>query len=138
MKGMNRLVKIFAVTLALAPLHAATGKEYYSGAEYCYQPCVVSLSGTTKTTWTYGPPNFGDPKTDKKVAITVLVLDSKIDIRASDLFDAAKGVSEVQLYLPVGRRPIADGKRITVVGKLQGATTATDIEPVVMQVSTIK
>ncbi|WP_148667889.1 hypothetical protein [Mizugakiibacter sediminis] len=68
----------------------------------------------------------------------VLVLDKEIDVRGSDQFDAVTGVSEVQLYLPIGSLPISDGRHVTVVGKLQQATTAGDIFPVVMQVSTIK
>lgn len=132
------------VIAALSMLTACDGKASASSAtgsrdsEYCYQPCVVTLHGTTKTTWTYGPPNFGDPKTDKKVSIYVLVLDHTINIHGSDLFDAAKGVSEVQLYLPLGQPPIPSKQQVTVVGELQQATTATDIYPVVMQVSAIK
>lgn len=105
---------------------------------YCYQPCVVSLSGTIKTTWIYGPPNFGDPETDKKIEVLVLELDHEMDIRGSDLFDPMNGVSEVQLYLPPGMPSIPSGRHVAVAGKLQQATTAADIYPVVMQVSAVK
>jgi hypothetical protein len=117
---------------------ASASSSARDGLMYCYQPCVVALHGTAKTTWTYGPPNFGNPKTDKKVAIHVLVLDHKISIRRSNLFDSKKGVSEVQLFFPIGMAPIADKQQVTLIGKLQQATTATDIYPVVMQVSRSK
>lgn len=131
------LLAVFILALTGCESDAFASGSTHREKGYCYQPCVVTLHGTTKTTWTYGPPNFGDPKTDKKIAITVLVLEHKIDIRGSDLFDQVKGVSEVQLYLPISMRKITEKHRVTVVGKLQQATTATDIYPVVMQVSAV-
>ncbi|OOG43516.1 hypothetical protein [Rhodanobacter sp. C05] len=137
------MLRTLLITIFLALTYCAGGAlavdaKASGNLEYCYQPCVVTLHGTIRMTWTYGPPNFGDPKTDKKIKIFVLVLDHKIDVHGSDLFDAMGGISEVQLYLPLGVPPIAEKQRVTVVGKLQQATTATDIYPIVMQVSAVK
>jgi hypothetical protein len=138
MKSINFLLAvIFLVALIGCEGCALASDSAGAKHEFCYEPCIVTLYGTMKTTWTYGPPNFGDPKTDNKVPIFVLKLDHKIDIRASELFDAAAGVSEVQLYLPEGTLALSSGRHVTVVGRLQQATTATDIYPVVMQVSSM-
>jgi hypothetical protein len=139
--SMKRHILLFLATfLALTACGdgaLASGADGRATKTYCYQPCLTTLHGTIKTTWTYGPPNFGDAKTDKKITIVVLELDNKINISGSELFDPVNRVSEVQLYLPLGMPLISDKHHVTVVGRLRRAITATDIYPVVMEVSTV-
>jgi hypothetical protein len=128
----------FLALIACGDGALASGADGHAIKTYCYQPCVATLHGAIKMTWTYGPPNFGDPKTDKKITIVVLELDNKINISGSELFDPVNHVSEVQLYLPLGVPMISDKQQVNVFGRLRQAITATDIYPVVMDVSTVK
>lgn len=67
------LFSVFLALIGCAGRASAADANASRNPEYCYQPCMVTLHGTTRVTWTYGPPNFGDPKTDKKIKIFVLV-----------------------------------------------------------------
>jgi hypothetical protein len=88
----------------------------------------------------YGPPGFGEtPKKDRRIVDYILVLDKKIDIRASEYNDPAKGVSEIQLFLPYDNNPLAkESGRVEVRGTLEEASTAAAIRDYTLTVYSLR
>lgn len=97
----------------------------YKVGTVCAAPCIT-LIGDVKHEINYGPPGFGEtPKIDRKVVDYILVLDHKIDIEASKHVNPAKGVGEIQLFLPYDNNPLAKKiGRVEVRGTLENASTA--------------
>lgn len=105
----------------------------------CAAPCFTFV-GTVKRELNYGPPGFGEtPKKDRRITDYILVLDNKINIEASKYIDPAKGVSEIQLFLPYDNNPLAKkGGRVEVRGTLEEASTAAAIRDYTLTVYTLR
>lgn len=110
---------------------------------YNYYPSVVSLTGTLKEKWHYGPPNYGEnPKTDKILYYYVLELENPINVRqdtSKDIFCVTyRNIRTVelvigdQLWRSLGERI---GHKVTLRGRLMPKTFAHDFTNVLLQVN---
>jgi len=110
-----------------------------------YEPETVELVGRLVIQSKFGPPNYGEtPKTDKKVRVPVLVLQTPISVLANEGDDYnSKPVSnakQIQLAFPASGITYKDliGKDVVVSGTLFHAHTAHHYTDVVLTVRSIK
>lgn len=100
-----------------------------------YTPRIAQVDGTLTKVIKYGAPNYGDPATDKKLEVPILVLPW-----AADVDQTRAGVSYIQLIFPVNignvYRQYFD-RTVRVTGTLSEASRQEHFTPVVMDVKAI-
>ena len=107
-----------------------------------YEPATVELEGRLISEWKYGPPNFGeDPKRDQRVKVPILVLTTRVNVRANpaDATNAVavRNVRRIQLVLSdVGYRELM-GRDVVVKGSLFHSFTGHHYTDVLMDVRSI-
>lgn len=113
-----------------------------SGLSYAktYQDNMpVILEGTIQTKTGYGPPNYGNPKTDKKITYQVLKLKSPIDFNDTEGFSGdVSNVREMHSYTLNKSQPLPKSGCIVANGILFGAQTAHHRTPVMFEISDFK
>jgi len=100
-----------------------------------HAPRIAQLEGTLTKVIKYGAPNYGDPATDKKLDVPIIVLPW-----AADVDQTRAGVTYIQLILPlnIGRRYRQYFDRtVSVTGTLSEASGKEHFTDVVMEVKTI-
>jgi hypothetical protein len=104
------------------------------------EPCLnysneqTKLSGRVLIKTFYGPPNYGEsPETDAKVKQTILRLNNPICTIETDEDYAEQNQVEITLVPmhAINLMPFT-GKRVTVTGKLEHASTANQHTPLHM------
>lgn len=126
----------------LAFLYIASYSVEAQRRQLNYEPQKVTLTGKLVYRTFYGPPGYGEsPKTDSRETQPILILDSPVDVIASQYDSAERGVKLVTLVVmdfkanPV--RPLL-GTRVKVEGTLFHAITGHHHTKVLMTVSYIK
>lgn len=114
-----------------------------------YEPVVVQLSGTVKIENHYGPPGFGaTPKTDRVLAVAILVLDSPVNVvgnppdpRSRLQLDSTsfRAVTRMQMVFetPGTNTRALDGEPVTVRGMLFQKVSGENFTDVLVNVQSV-
>jgi hypothetical protein len=123
-------------TLAFSALMViSASKELHINKIVCYEKCPVHLVGRLDFVDAYGPPDFSGKDNDNKIKIPILKLSEKIDVVEGAGFIAQNDVDKVQVDGDVSTD--MNGRFISVDGVIRGATTATDIELIVIKAAKV-
>ncbi len=132
---------VLTITFSFAYSALAKKLDHQTGSWFCYEPCIVQLTGTLTTQIKYAQPNYGEnPKTDVKGKIYVLVPTKSINVKGNPYgvldTDSFVSVKEIQLAFDPSKVQLDNyiGKKIKVKGKLFEAITGHNYTNVLMMV----
>jgi hypothetical protein len=109
-----------------------------------YEPQTVELDGRLVVQSKYGPPNYGEPKTDQKVKVPVLVLKNEVSVlpnqEAGYNSQPVYRITQIQLAFVDSATVYNNliGKNVVVTGSLFHAHTGHHYTDVVLKVRSIE
>lgn len=126
------MIKAFLYFIAffLSALSELALAGSFHSVKYCYMPCQSTLSGRLQIKNVV----LNDP--ELHFTTYVLVLDKKISVPENGQYKSFSGEDHIQLEFINNKKKLSRGACITVVGKLTGPVTASDVYDLVMQVDT--